>query len=147
MSIDFDVFRAKFPVLTERFRQNFSAPTLAEWYDYLDQNLTTEEFLAVVRHFFQSELDFMPKPRDLVEYAESKRPRECFTALEAAKEKAFVDMSPEEQQAHLAAIARARAMVKNIGNGMTAIGKALDTSGWAQDPILSKELPTTSYRP
>ncbi len=139
MSIDFDVFRAKFPILTERFRQNFSAPTLAEWYDYLDENLTTEEFLAVVKHFFRSELDFMPKPRDLVEYAESKRPREYFTAIEAVKEKAFVDMTHEEQQAHLAAIAKARAMLKNIG-GMNPIGKALDASVWAQDPILSKEL-------
>ncbi len=137
--IDFPVFQEHFLILQERFSKDFSTPMLDRYFTSLREKLSNEEFISAVDHSF-AEDDFFPSPKRLIELGELHRPRECFTAPEAAKEKAFADMTHEEQQAQLAAIARARAMVKNIGGGMTSLGKALDASVWAQDPILSKEL-------
>jgi len=143
--IDFPVFQKHFSVLQERFNKEFSVPTLDQWYASLREKLSNEEFIAAVNHAFTEE-DFFPSPKRLIELGELHRPREYFTAIEAVKEVAFVDMSPEEQQAQLAAIAKARLIVKNIGNSMTSLGKTLDTTGWTEDPILNAELKNQESR-
>ena len=143
--IDFPVFQKHFSVLQERFNKEFSVPTLDQWYASLREKLSNEEFIAAVNHAFAEE-DFFPSPKRLIELGELHRPREYFTAIEAVKEVAFVDMSSEEQQALLAAIAKAKLVVKNIGNNMTSVGKTLDTTGWSEDPILNAELKSQESR-
>ena len=137
--IDFPVFQKHFSVLQERFGKEFSVPTLDQWYASLREKLSNEEFIAAVNRAFAEE-DFFPSPKRLIELGETYRPRKYFTALEAVKETAFVDMSPEEQQEQLAAIAKARKLVVNIGTSMTSLGKTLDTTDWTEDPILNAEL-------
>src|SRR6476469_5497723 len=95
--IDFSVFQKHFSILQERWDKNFSTPTLEQWYSSLREKLSNEEFIAAVDHAF-SEDDFFPSPKRLIELGELHRPREYFTALEAVKEVAFVDMTPEQQQ-------------------------------------------------
>lgn len=124
--IDFPVFQKYFSILQERFSKDFSVPTLDMWYASLCEKLSNQEFIAAISHAF-AEDDFFPSPKRLIELGELHRPREYFTALEAVKEKAFVDMTHEEQQEHKAAIARAKRMIENIGSGMTQIGTTLET--------------------
>ena len=123
--LDFPIFQKYFLILQERFSKDFSVPTLDMWFSTLREKLSNEEFIAAISHAF-AEDDFFPSPRRLIELGELHRPREYFTALEAVKEKAFVEMTYEEQQVHKAAIARARKMVENISS-MTPIGTTLET--------------------
>ena len=124
--LDFPIFQKYFLILQERFNKDFSVPTLDMWYASIREKLSNEEFIAAISHAF-AEDDFFPSPKRVIELGELHRPRVYFTALEAAKEKAFADMNPEEQQLHKAAIARARKMVENISSSMTPIGTTLET--------------------
>ena len=157
MSIDFDVFTARFPVLTERFRQNYSAPTIAEWYDHLDEHLTTKEFDSAVTFFFRSKEKFMPTSADVIEHVEARRPTQVFNALEAVKVRTIGELEQalkeepredrrqriqEELQQILDAKARALTSLTQTvkSSRMTSVGKTLDTTGWTEDPILNAEL-------
>ena len=141
MSIDPNVFTEFFTILTDHFGKKYSDPTIREWFVFLNGKISTDEFVLTARHFFQGDYEFMPKPKSFVDFAESRRTKPIFTALEAQKDLPVYElMTEEEKVAYRAAQEAVKAKLRLLF-GMTKAEKAKpDRSQWANDPILSQEM-------
>ena len=139
--IDKILFGKKFLALCERFGKTFSTPTLQQYHECLSEHLTTEEFqTAVAQAFFNNE--FFPSPKELIELGKTNATQ--VYRLPWGEIKAYVEMTPAEQQEYRSQIHRIR---QQVSAGLTPIAKPLKVVGvelaqkrrWLLDPVLRKE--------
>ncbi|MBD2019397.1 hypothetical protein H6F43_04260 [Leptolyngbya sp. FACHB-36] len=110
--IDKEVFSKWFTILSERFRQSFSGPTIAVYYEFLGPKLSTEQFEAVARYLFGGDGSSLPSPPEIVSLARTLVPDPALP--EAPLPKLYCEMTPAEQANYRQVIDCFRAMLVEV---------------------------------
>jgi hypothetical protein len=145
-------FVQKFEILCDRFGKNFGAPTIQQYYKTLSARMDDQELEAAVDELFLS-AEFFPTPQQIIDAGKASRPPELYQ-LPWGEEKAYADMTPQEQANYRAAIKRTRSLFSP--SGLSAIGNLVQQvepqtpelkltrdlqtrRGWLSDPVLRPE--------
>lgn len=111
--IDKHQFHDWFVALTDRFGKNYSDITVGLYFRKLSSALTTEQFVKAADHLFTEGTE-LPNPAEFIKLARSLSPD--VYVLPAHTPKAYVDMTPEEQEVFRANIRRVRSIAENASN-------------------------------